>query len=123
MKCLICGSSMSFFFSKEFREYGLDTAEYWRCGACGFVVSKTHVEMAPAKWGALNHESHAAYQGTESNPDDPKWHTRLQNQVRMLNDIQAIGLLNRNGRWLDYGCGDAKLSGALRTQCNLNLLN
>jgi hypothetical protein len=34
MKCLICGSSMSFFISKEFHVDGLDTADYWRCANC-----------------------------------------------------------------------------------------
>ena len=79
--------------------------------------------MAPAEWERVNHECHASYQGTESDPGDPKWNTRLQNQTRMLNDLQEVGLLNRNDRWLDYACGDAKLSGLLRTHHNLNLLN
>jgi hypothetical protein len=114
---------MSFFISKVFREYGLDTADYWRCGDCGFVVSKTHVELTPSEWERVNYEWHASYQGTQSDPRDPKWNTRLQNQTRMLNDIQKIGLLDRNRRWLDYACGDAKLSGLLRTHHNLKLLN
>ena len=123
MLCLICAAPMNFFFRKEFQLPGLDEAEYWRCSECGFVVSKTHIEMAQAEWETLNHVMHAAYQGSESNPDDPKWHTRLQNQTRMINDLQEIGLINRTGRWLDYGCGDAKLSSALRSRHHLNLLN
>jgi hypothetical protein len=114
---------MIFFISKQFQEHGLDTAEYWRCTDCGFVVSKTHVEMVPAEWERLNHDLHASYQGKESDPGDPKWNARLQNQTRMINDVQEMGLLNRYDRWLDYACGDAKLSGLLQTQYNLNVLN
>ena len=113
---------MTFFISKEFHEFGLDTAEYWRCCDCGFVVSKTHVEMAPEDWERLNHRVHSAYQGTDSDSNDPKWYARLQKQARVLRDVQEIGLLNRNDRWLDYACGDGKLSGLLRTRYNLNLL-
>jgi hypothetical protein len=114
---------MTFFTSKDFHEYGLDTAQYWRCNDCGFVISKTHVEMSSAAWETVNIAWHASYQGKESDPRDPNWNTRLQNQVRMLHDAQEIGLLKRNGRWLDYACGDAKLSGLLLTRHNLNLLN
>ena len=123
MNCFMCASSMSFFMTKDFRAHGLDTVEYWRCNDCGFVVSKTLIEMAPAEWERVNHEWHASYQGRGFDPRDPNWNTRLQNQARMLHDIQERGLLNRNGRWLDYACGDAKLSSLLRTHYNLNLLN
>ncbi len=119
--CLVCGSPMSFFFSKRFRLRGLDTAEYWRCSACGFVASRTHLEMAPEEWDTLNREWHEAYQGTESDPSDPKWRARLESQARAIGDLQRIGLLNEEGRWLDYGCGDGKLSNLLRTRYGLSL--
>ena len=109
--------------SKEFRAHGLDTAEYWRCVDCGFVVCRTLVEMAPAEWEKVNHEWHAAYQGSAWDARDPNWNTRLRNQARMLYDAQQVGLLDRDGRWLDYACGDAKLSSILRTQYRLHLLN
>lgn len=116
---------MSFFFSKQFDAFGLDTAEYWRCCNCGFVISKTHVEMVPAAWQRLNCEFHALYQGTgsESALDDVRWLMRLQNQARILHDAQQVGLLNKNDRWLDYACGDGTLSTILRTRYNLDLLN
>ena len=123
MKCLICGSSMSFFISKEFHVDGLDTADYWRCANCGFVISKTHVEMTPTAWERINHGCHASYQGSEADPGDPNWNARLQNQAQLLHDAQKLGLLNSAGRWLDYACGDGKLSGLLRTRYRLNLLN
>lgn len=123
MKCIICGSPMGFFLSKHFGEYGLDTADYWRCNDCGFVISKTHAEMSPAAWEKVNYNWHASYQGKDSDPRDPKWQIRLQHQTRMLNDVQSIGLLDQRNRWLDYACGDAKLSAMLRAKYNLTLLN
>jgi hypothetical protein len=124
LKCLICGAPMSFFFAGQFPAFGLDRVEYWRCGACGFVISKTHVEMAPAVWGELNRQLHALYQGTGSTcpPDDPQWLARIETQARMVDDVRKIGLL-REGRWLDYACGDGTLSQVLRTQYHLPLLN
>lgn len=113
---------MSFFFSKPFHAYGLDTADYWRCDHCGFVISETHAEMTPAAWERINYEQHASYQGTDGDPADPNWLTRLQNQAVMLHDLQQMGLLNRNGRWLDYACGDGKLSDILQTRYDLDLL-
>lgn len=114
---------MHFFLTKEFHACGLDTVDYWQCDQCGFVISKTHVEMDPASWERVNFECHASYQGKESDPRDLKWQARLQHQARMLNDVQAIGLLDRKGRWLDYACGDAKLSSLLHTRHGLTLLN
>ena len=123
MTCIICESSMTFFVIKEFCLPDLNSAEYWRCDDCGFVVSKTHVEMATSVWERINRAAHAVYQGNDSDPGDPKWITRLYNQARMLDDVQKIGLLKKNGRWLDYACGDGKLSIRLRTVYGINLLN
>jgi len=122
MNCLICDGSMVFFLSKPFWAHGLEVVDYWRCMGCGFVVSKTHVEMAPDTWAKVNYEYHASYQGKESDPGDPNWIARLQNQSRMINDVEEIGLLNRDDRWLDYGCGDGKLSALLQSEYNLRLL-
>jgi hypothetical protein len=124
LKCLICGAPTSFFFASHFPAFGLDRVEYWRCGACGFVISKTHVEMVPAVWGELNRRVHALYQGTGSTcpPDDPHWLARIETQARVVDDARRIGLL-RDGRWLDYACGDGALSKILQTQYRLKLLN
>ncbi|MEO8368108.1 MAG: methyltransferase domain-containing protein [Candidatus Solibacter sp.] len=113
---------MSFFISKEFKVRCLDTADYWRCNDCGFVVSKTHTEMSPSDWETLNHDIHASYQGTDHDPRDPKWHARLQKQAHMLADAEEVGLLSKNDLWLDYACGDGKLSDLLRSRYDLKLL-
>lgn len=122
LKCLICSSSMGFFFSKPYHAFGLDTIDYWRCENCGFVISKTHVEMSPSAWERINYEWHASYQGQESDGGDPKWILRLRNQALVLHDLQQKGLLNRDERWLDYACGDGKLSAMLRSEHGLDLL-
>ena len=121
MVCEICGSPSRFSFSKVFGSYGLDTVEYWRCENCGFTLSKTHAEMAPAAWERLNLESHAAYQGTESDSGDPRWLSRLESQAGVLRDAKALGLLSGAGRWLDYACGDGKLSSMLESRYGLDL--
>jgi hypothetical protein len=113
---------MSFFLEKRFDAVGIGVAEYWRCKRCGFVVSKTHHDMDAAAWGKLNHDCHASYQGSESDPGDPRWQTRLRSQALIIHDAQQIELLNPRERWLDYACGDGKLSDLLHLQYHLDLL-
>jgi hypothetical protein len=113
MSCIICGSGTRFFFAKRFDVHGLGEVEYWRCDHCGFTLSKTHAEMSQADWERLNREHHAAYQGTGIDAGDPRWLTRLESQAEVLKGAAARGLI-RPGRWLDYACGDGKLSDLLR---------
>ena len=105
---------MRFYFSKKFALPELASADYWRCEGCGFVLSRTHLEMSAAEWERLNHAAHALYQGTGSDPGDPRWRSRLEAQARVLDDAAAIGLIQSGGPWLDYACGDGKLAGLLR---------
>jgi hypothetical protein len=123
LKCLICGAPMSFFFAGQFPALGLDRVEYWRCDNCGFVISKTHVEMDPATWERVNYAWHASYQGKKEDDRDPNWINRINNQALVLHDLWQMQLLNDKGRWLDYACGDAKLSRTLGTRYHLPLLN
>ena len=122
MECIICNSSMRFFVSKKFQTFKLDIVDYWRCENCGFTISKTHADMSPSAWESLDHDYHPSYQGKEFNPNDPWWIARLLSQANILYDATQIGLLDGRGRWLDYGCGDGKLSNILSTQQNLRLL-
>jgi len=121
MKCIICNHSMAYYFSKEFNAFNLSTVDYWRCTSCGFVISETHANMSLSNWATLNHQYHSTYQGTEISIDDPRWLMRLQEQATILCDASEIGLISRNGRWLDYACGDGKLSELLEKE-GLNLL-
>src|SRR4051794_5601313 len=110
MNCIICRNGMVHAFSKDFNVFGLTKVDYWRCPTCGFTMSKTHAAMNPTEWESLNHDYHSAYLGTEVNMDDPRWLARLQSQATVLHDAAEIGLLNPKGKWLDYACGDGKLS-------------
>lgn len=121
MNCPICKSRTNFYFSKVFDNYNLGTVDYWRCTQCGFVISKTHVELSPQAWERLNVTYHATYQNLETNPDDPKWISRLEAQADMLKCAAQIGLIEKGSRWLDYACGDGKLSELLQ-QRDLKLL-
>ena len=113
MNCLICEASTEFYFSKTFDCYSLGTVDYWRCTHCGFVFSRTHMKLSPKEWEQLNIEYHSNYQGSDTNPDDPKWLARISAQATTLECATKIGLID-GGRWLDYACGDGKLSDLLR---------
>ncbi|MGD0276017.1 MAG: methyltransferase domain-containing protein [Syntrophales bacterium] len=116
MRCVICNSSMAYYFSKDFNAFGLTKVDYWRCPNCGFSMSKTHADMSVSEWTSLNHEYHSTYQGKDVNPDDLRWIARLQSQATVLGDAAIIGLLKGDGQWLDYACGDGKLSELLRNE-------
>ncbi len=120
MECVICNGRMSYSFSKTFNAFGLATADYWRCGNCGFTMSKTHADMTGEEWSALNRGYHSTYQGKDFNTDDPRWVERLQTQATVLGDAARIGLLDGNGKWVDYACGDGKLADLLKNEgCTL----
>jgi hypothetical protein len=121
MNCLVCGGGMEFYFSKHFDVFALKQVDYWRCSDCGFVLSKTHADMTASEWSALNEAYHSSYQGQDFNADDPRWIARLQSQAKVLRDAVEIGLLSADGRWLDYACGDGRLSELLQEE-HLELL-
>jgi len=113
VKCLVCDADMGHHFSKDFDSYGLGRVHYWRCPDCGFSISRTHAEMDQGRWERLNSRYHSVHHGGGFNPDDPRWVPRLRSQAKLLADAAGIGLLDAGGRWLDYACGDGKLSDLL----------
>lgn len=113
MNCMICQRPMHPYLSKPFGQYGLSQVDYLECEYCYFVVSKTHLEMPEARWEQLNQEYHQSYQGTNGNPDDKRWIERLNLQAAVIADLRRLGLLPCKLPWLDYGCGDGKLSETL----------
>jgi hypothetical protein len=40
---------------KYFGKFELNDVNYRRCENCGFSISKTHADMSPVDWGALNY--------------------------------------------------------------------
>ena len=123
MQCLVCNNAMAFSFSKQFNCFGLDDVHYWKCSHCGFTISKTHSELSDDEWRELNFQYHGSFQGTESCPDDPRWVERIHNQADVVADLVEIGILEKKSPWLDYACGDGKLSNRLKKVYNLELLN
>lgn len=122
MKCIVCSSEMRCSFSKQFKAVSLDHADYWRCGNCGFVASKTHFEMSQRDWERINEDFHGSYHGTNACPEDQNWVQRLEVQAAVIADLAGLGILSAGARWIDFGCGDGKLSDELKSKYDLNLL-
>jgi hypothetical protein len=120
MNCIICSGRMAFYFRKQFCIYGLDVVEYWRCGECGFVASKTHFEMDHARWEMLNADFHHDNNRREDNPHNRN--QRYLNQALMLH-LMAQGEVLPVGDWLDWGAGKGDVSIRLRNWFSLNLAN
>ncbi len=121
MKCIICKNDMVPYFDKRYNKFDLSTVEYSRCVECGFVISKTHVDMTQSEWETLNNCYHSSFHGTDECEDDPRWVTRLNSQATVIADLNSLGLLPNKQPWLDYGCGDAKLSKLLLNDFGLIL--
>lgn len=113
---------MHFYFHKSFSDPRLGNVEYWQCAHCGFVLSKTHADLSDREWANINETFHKAYHGTESCPEDAHWVQRLGIQAAVIADLKGIGLIPVNQPWLDYGCGDGKLSDILRNKYGLKML-
>jgi cyclopropane fatty-acyl-phospholipid synthase-like methyltransferase len=122
MRCEICSGEAVHDFSKTFDAFGLGRADYWRCGDCGFVLSRTHAELSLEAFARMNDLCHSTYQGQDENQLDPRWKTRLAAQALALADLARAGLIPAAGRWLDFGCGDGSLSDLVKAEHGLNLL-
>lgn len=122
MLCEICGGPAVHYFSKTFNAFNLKDVDYWRCEACGFVISRTHQEMLPEAWNTLNRQCHETYQGQAENVLDPRWKARLAAQASALSELARGGLLDPQGRWVDFGCGDGALSALCADPYGLKLL-
>lgn len=120
MNCMICSDRMYYSFSKQFKDYMLE-AEYWRCQSCGFVASKTHFEMRVEEWKKINQAFHGSYHGTNNCPEDLQWVSRLDKQAAVIADLASLGLLSAETEWVDFGCGDGKLSDVLVQEYGLRL--
>lgn len=119
MECIICGHPSKYYFSKKFNNFNLNQVEYYKCINCDFVHSETHRLMSAESWLELNHDYHNSYQGGDANVDDPRWLERIQAQAYVINDLAGLQLLNKEGDWLDYACGDGKLFDSLKINGNL----
>lgn len=114
MNCLVCGGTLSTYFAKDFAgTLGLGKIDYWRCEACGLVVARTIHEMCDSEWLELNNQYHSSFLGSEGCVDDPGWVHRLTAQADTIERLDREGILPKERPWIDYGCGDGKLSDML----------
>lgn len=120
MKCIICNSQMSFYFSKHFALYELEDVEYWVCPSCGFAASKTHFDMNDEQWADLNSSFHKTHNNRLDNPFNR--FQRYFNQALMLHLMKRYDVIHE-GEWLDWGCGLGNLSIQLAEHFNIHLLN
>lgn len=104
---------MTPYFSKTFKVHSLGRVDYVICEHCGMVVSKSHFEMSAERWQELNYDYHRAFQGSDECPDDPKWVQRLQDQKDVIKELAIHQIIPRVRPWVDWGCGDGKLSNLL----------
>lgn len=118
--CMICGADCKYYFTKKFNLELLQDVEYYKCTHCGFVYSNTHKKMSAEKWNDLNKWYHS-YHGTNVTNDDKNWTNRLNTQSDIIKIFVDNNLLCSNGNWIDYGCGDGKLSNMLENKYNLIL--
>ncbi len=117
--CLICSAEMTYFFSKEFNKFNLETVDYWRCTACGFCSSKTHFEMSDEAWASLNDAFHSESHFDEGNPHNRN--QRYFNQAMMIS-LMAEHNLIAEGKWLDWGAGMGAVSRLLQKYYGRKLL-
>jgi len=122
MRCIICNHPSKYSFSKHFDRFDLGKVDYWTCTACGFTISETHKNMPAPRWEKLNRDCHQAYQGTDENPTDPRWLERLNAQAATIQLAYESGLIPSNLPWIDFACGDGKLSSLLKARSRLDLL-
>lgn len=108
MKCFVCGSEMRDYLKKNMLPEEPEW-NYVRCERCGLVVCRTVYEMSAGEWQKMN-EGHREYQGSDENPVDPSWLSRLHCQAELFADLAASGVWRADMRAVDYGCGDGKLA-------------
>lgn len=120
--CQICKGDLEYYFTKNFESKILNEVDYLKCNTCGFVRAETICNLNHDEWDKLNYEFHSNYQHSNENIEDLKWVTRIEIQSKIINKLADLNFISLNES-LDYGCGDAKLSNALRKISDYNLLN
>ncbi|MCK5116113.1 MAG: methyltransferase domain-containing protein [Candidatus Aegiribacteria sp.] len=117
MKCIICNSDSSYYFSKTYSESPFDVfmqeigkVSYYKCDNCGFVLSKTHRELANSKWNDLNNLFHHHIE----NPNNEK----KGNQPPYAEQAMMLSILGKNAiisidSIVDYAAGYGTLSNIL----------
>lgn len=119
-KCIICNNKSKYVFSKNFNLKTLKKADYFKCTSCGFMISKTHEDMDEDTWKKLNTEFHLEFLGKLDSKIDPKWISRLNAQKELIKNLIKTEVVNKYDNWVDFGCGDGKLSNMLYNVVKIN---
>jgi hypothetical protein len=113
MKCLVCGSTLLSYFTKDFGgEYSLNKIHYDRCTNCGLVIARELLEMPLKQWEQINYDFHMSFLWKKDFNLDPNWNTRILKQVQDIKELHSARKINANYS-LDYACGDGRLVGML----------
>lgn len=125
MKCIICDSKCSYFFSKEYTEApfndfmrDIGPVDYFKCEHCGFVLSKTHMDLENAKWNNLNDLFHHFIEDVknEKKGNQPPY----AEQAMMINLLSKKGIIDVN-TVVDFAAGYGTLSKILSKYHSINL--
>jgi len=93
--------------------------DYFRCGDCGFVFSKTHSELAPKKWSKLNVDYHH-YNETDLNARAEVNQPPYAEQSFLIALLKARNIIDSKNM-LDFAAGYGTLSNLLKELYNINL--
>jgi hypothetical protein len=131
MKCLICQTEQQYYFSKNYEmppcdEFMKDIGpvDYYRCGNCGFVISKTHCELDKQSWSELNEKCHRYLEDPGNERDDIR--QQLGNQPPYMEQAMMLAIFKTHKlvsatNWLDYAAGPGTLSKLLKQYFNITL--
>lgn len=124
MKCLICSSPSTFYFSKTYDKHFSDLmadvgeVNYWKCQDCGFVLSKTHAELDQPAWQKLNNDFHHHIENLTN--------SKIINQPPYAEQAMMLAMLSVNGvisttSMLDYAGGYGTLGKLLEKYHRIRL--
>ena len=132
ISCLICNSKMEYYFSKTYVEkpysdfmQEIGKVDYYKCQNCGFVISKTHVEMENQQWEKINSIHHywekEKRNNLESGKNEPTHQPPYLQQASMINLLQYNGILSKENL-LDFAGGYGTLQNILEKYYNIDSL-
>lgn len=116
MKCIVCKSQMAFFFNKIYRKFpfniqmkDIGPVSFYKCKNCGFVISKTHIEMGQERFKKLNNDFHNFLEKNKTEINQPPYF----DQAFFLNLLAKNSLIDMSS-FLDVGGGYGTLSRILK---------
>lgn len=111
MDCLVCNSSMKYFFSKKYEKFpwakmmdGIGAVNYFKCGYCGLVVSKTHRELEHDRFVKLNFDFHSEHEKNNCTNQPP-----YLEQATLIKILADSGII-KSSSLLDFAGGYGTLS-------------